>query len=176
MILYLLPIRRRMLEVGIRYLDLTMRGKVLDVGCGAGSWLLEMRGRGWEVFGLDIDPKAVEAARSAGLSVQCGPVQRQGYPSEFFDAVTLNHVIEHVPDPFKTVKECLRILKPGGKLVIITPNGSGLSHRFFKRDWRGLEPPRHLHIFSLESISRSLAYGNSGKSHRETSSGKISPL
>jgi ubiquinone/menaquinone biosynthesis C-methylase UbiE len=115
-----------------------------------------MKKRGWEVYGLDFDPRAAEAARSEGLSVQYGKVECQGYPSEFFDAVTLNHVIEHIPDPCKTLKECLRVLKPGGRLIIVTPNGTSLGHLFFGRHWRGIEAPRHLHIFSFESIKRAL--------------------
>src|ERR1019366_8424047 len=83
-----------------------------------------------------------------------GSVEGKSYPSATFDAITLNHVIEHVPDPISTIKECSRLLKPGGKLVMFTPNAASLSHRYFKQDWRGLEPPRHLHVFSFKSMRK----------------------
>jgi 2-polyprenyl-3-methyl-5-hydroxy-6-metoxy-1,4-benzoquinol methylase len=154
--LYLLPIRRRNLAVWIRFLQFIPGGKVLDVGCGCGEWLAWMQELGWTVEGVDFDPGAVKAARLAGLKVNCGSVEDQQYPDASFDAVTLNHVIEHVPDPVATLRECGRILKPGGKLVVVTPNGASLGHRFFKQDWRGLETPRHLHIFSPASMERAL--------------------
>ena len=58
------------------------------------------------------------------------------------------HVIEHVPDPLGTRTECRRLLRPGGRLVLTTPNALGMGHRRFGRDWRGLETPRHLQVFT----------------------------
>jgi SAM-dependent methyltransferase len=95
-------------------------------------------------------------ATKNGLDVALGSLEQQCYPSEHFDAVTLSHVIEHVPDPVGTLVECARLLKKGGKLVIATPNNASLGHRLFGRNWRGLEPPRHLHIFSPQSLRRTL--------------------
>lgn len=155
-LLYLMPIRRRNLEVWARFLPWIPSGKLLDVGCGSGVWLEWIRKLGWDVQGVDFDPEAVKAARLAGLNVKCGSVEDQNYPSGSFDAIILYHVIEHVPDPIATLRECARLLKSGGTLVIGTPNGASLGHRFFKQDWRGLEPPRHLHIFSPQSLQRAL--------------------
>ena len=114
--------------------------------------LMFMRGLGWKVSGNDFDANAVKTARDRGLDVECASLEQQNHADGSFDAVTLSHVIEHVPNPIQTLVECRRILKPGGKLVLFTPNASSLSHRVFKQDWRGLEPPRHLHIFSTESM------------------------
>src|SRR5436190_15748012 len=153
---YFTPLRRRNLEVGWRFLQWMPGGRVLDVGCGAGEWLSWMRELGWDVQGLDFDPGAVRSAQTKDLRVACGSVEDQNYPATSFDAVTLNHVIEHLPDPVGTLKECARLLKPGGKLVVVTPNGVSLAHRHFKEYWRGLETPRHLHIFSPGSMSKAL--------------------
>jgi SAM-dependent methyltransferase len=62
------------------------------------------------------------------------------------------HVVEHVHDPLQLLAECRRILKPNGTLVIITPNSDSWAHRHFGRDWRGLEPPRHIRVFNSANI------------------------
>jgi 2-polyprenyl-3-methyl-5-hydroxy-6-metoxy-1,4-benzoquinol methylase len=150
--IYLFPLRRRGLDGDIRFLRALPQGRLLDVGCGSGDWLALMHGLGWQVAGVDFDDNAVKVARGRGLDVSCGALEQQNLTSDSFDAVALSHVIEHVPDPIQTLAECLRILKPGGTLVLFTPNASSLGHRIFKQHWRGLEPPRHLHLFSTQSI------------------------
>jgi len=155
--LYFLPVLRVGVDNGIRFLHATPRGRVLDVGCGDGEWLLTMRDLGWRVQGVDFDPNAVNAAQQLGLDVRCGNLAEQNYASNSFDAVTLNHVIEHVPDPTGLLKECLRVLKPQGQLFLATPNSDSFGHRLFKEYWRGLEPPRHLHVLSPPAMQRLLA-------------------
>jgi len=124
-------------------------GKLLDVGCGNGGFLSKMRELGWNVVGIEPDGQAVKVARETfGLDVHEGTVEEIGFPKDTFDAITMNHVIEHVLNPISTLKECYRVLKPGGKLVIVTPNIESLGHRLFREAWRGLEPPRHLYLFS----------------------------
>jgi 2-polyprenyl-3-methyl-5-hydroxy-6-metoxy-1,4-benzoquinol methylase len=155
-LLYAFPIRRGGADDDVRFLPALPNGRLLDVGCGSGEWLLTMRGLGWEVEGVDFDDAAVRIGRQRGLMVRFGSVEQQNYPEESFDAIILNHVIEHVPEPVGTLNECRRILKRGGKLVLCTPNSSSLGHRVFKENWRGLEPPRHLHLFSPQSLRRLL--------------------
>jgi 2-polyprenyl-3-methyl-5-hydroxy-6-metoxy-1,4-benzoquinol methylase len=155
-LMYLLPVTRRGCEVGVRFLDAVPGGRLLDVGCGAGDWLLRMRDLGWQAQGMDFDPGAVAEARRAGLDVRLGSLEEQDYSGQSFDAITLNHVIEHLPDPIGTLKHCFKLLKPGGKLVVVTPNGSSLGHHFFKANWRGLEIPRHLFVFSHGSLKKAL--------------------
>src|SRR5262249_46527812 len=73
-------------------------------------------------------------------------------PTGEFDAIILNHVIEHVPDPITLLTDCRRVLKPGHPLVATTPNLDSAGHRRFGANWRGIEPPRHLHLFSVTSL------------------------
>jgi SAM-dependent methyltransferase len=155
-LLYLFPLRRGTADDDVRFLPAVPNGRLLDVGCGSGKWLLTMRGLGWQGEGVDFDDAAVRVGRQRGLTVHFGSVEQQNYPEESFDAIILNHVIEHVPEPVRTVNECRRILKRGGKIVLCTPNSSSLGHRVFKENWRGLEPPRHLHLFSPQSLRRLL--------------------
>ncbi|MBP1152812.1 class I SAM-dependent methyltransferase [Methylocaldum sp. RMAD-M] len=126
--------------------------RLLDVGCGNGTFLRLASRMGWEVHGLEPDPSAAAAARSAGLQVQEGHLPDTHLPSDYFDAVILSHVIEHLHDPIRSLQEVYRILAPGGKLYACTPNLESPLHRRFTRHWRGLEPPRHLVLFNLRSL------------------------
>lgn len=138
------------------HLPFVAGGRLLDVGCGAGNQLHSMRAFGWDVCGLEPDSQAVAAAQATGLDVRQGDLLSVRWPDAHFDAVTMVHVIEHLVDPQRHLLECLRILKPGGRLVVTTPNVQALGHRWFARDWRGLEPPRHLQLYSVTSLRASL--------------------
>jgi 2-polyprenyl-3-methyl-5-hydroxy-6-metoxy-1,4-benzoquinol methylase len=151
-LLYLLPPRRIQVDLEVRCLHAVPGGRLLDLGCGSGMWLSTMRDLGWRAEGVDFDPAAAAAAAARGLAVRCGSLERQGFPDATFDAITMSHVVEHLPDPLQTLTECARILKPGGKLIVWTPNASSLGRGVFKQSWRGLEPPRHLHLFSPQSM------------------------
>ena len=135
------------------YLARTPPGRLLEVGCGAGEQLARLRERGWEVEGQEIDAEAAERARALhGLRVHLGTLPSLALPDATYNAVSMNHVIEHVLDPVALLKECNRILKPGGVLVAITPNIEGYGHHHFGSCWRELDLPRHLHIFSPRTL------------------------
>jgi 2-polyprenyl-3-methyl-5-hydroxy-6-metoxy-1,4-benzoquinol methylase len=128
-------------------------GKLLDVGCGDGQFLHKMSQQGWKGEGIDFDAEAVKRGREKhGLSLIAGDFQTAEFASGNFDAVTMTHVIEHVPDPVACLDKCRQLLKPGGRLVVSTPNFLSLGHQRFGRNWRGLEPPRHLQIFSPQAL------------------------
>ena len=126
--------------------------KVLDVGCGSGVVLERMQSLGWDVDGVEVDPGGVAAARARGVRVQQGLLTDAKFPDNHFDAVHSAHVIEHVYDPVALLKECFRILKPGGKLVILTPNTASFGHRHYGEAWLNLDPPRHLMLFNQQNL------------------------
>ena len=129
-------------------------GKLLDVGCGSGRFIRQMQSLGWDASGVDPDPAAVAYGTSQGLSVFQGTVS-DAPPNSRYDVITLNHVIEHVPDPIGLLAECKKRLTPRtGRLLITTPNLSSLGHRWFGRYWRGLETPRHLVLFSVPGLRK----------------------
>jgi len=137
----------------ILWLNAQQGRSLLDIGCGAGDFMVLMKSLGWDVTGVEPDTAAVRVARDIHrLKVISGTVEQAALPSEYCDAITLNHVIEHLPDPVKTLRECRRLIRPGGRLAILTPNISGLGHRWFGEHWRGLEVPRHLFLFSPQSL------------------------
>ena len=138
------------------YLSSKRVGSLLDVGCGNGAFLDRMRSLGWNVQGVEVDHKAARIAEEVfRIPVFIGTLEEARHPAASFDAVTMNHVIEHVHHPITLLQECHRILKPGGYLTVVTPNVKSLGHARFGRDWRGLEPPRHLHLFSQSTLQSS---------------------
>ncbi|WP_295456947.1 methyltransferase domain-containing protein [uncultured Thiodictyon sp.] len=130
--------------------------RLLDVGCGNGAWLDLMRAGGWAVWG--VEPDAQSAARAAALGLSIVPdLLSAPFADQSFDAITLNHVIEHLHDPCATLARCQALLKPGGRLWIATPNLDALGRVRFGRAWRGLETPRHLVLFTAASLRGILA-------------------
>jgi SAM-dependent methyltransferase len=128
------------------------RGRLLEIGCGNGAALAHMRDLGWSVLGTDFDPQAVAAARQLGLEVRLGGAECISKEDGPFDAIYLGHVIEHILDPAGLFRECQSLLSVGGRIVLLTPNAAGLGLKWFGRNWRGLESPRHLHLFNPTSI------------------------
>jgi 2-polyprenyl-3-methyl-5-hydroxy-6-metoxy-1,4-benzoquinol methylase len=151
--LRLMPTRTNYLDFSVMHVSYKAEGKLLDVGCGTGRALRVLRDLGWEVEGIDFDPVAANIARSKGLNVHFGTVEKQSYSEDSFDAIVLSHVIEHVHKPVEFLTECNRILKPGGQLVMLTPNIESWGRRHFQDRWLLLDPPRHLHLFSERSLS-----------------------
>ena len=152
------PFHRERERVLLMYLDKVKPGKLLDVGCGDGSRLMRMKALGWDVQGQDLDPNAiVHAQEKLGSGVHLGKLQEIGFLDEQFDCIILNHVIEHVYDPISLLTECRRILRENGILVAVTPNAKSFGHRYFHSSWRGLEPPRHIFLFSPSAARRTAA-------------------
>lgn len=146
--------------------------RLLDVGCGHGRLLARLVELGWYGRGVDVDPAAVRAARKRGLEVDLGELGGVGLEPQSFDAIIVNHVIEHVRDSVELLRECRRLLRRGGCLVVVTPNATGDGHLRFGRDWRGLEPPRHLQIFTPGALRKAaLAAGFPDPEIRTTSAG-----
>ncbi len=139
-------------------------GRLLDVGCGDADLVRAAQDQGWNAEGVDFDPAAVDFARRRGLKVSLGSLVSQGYEANHFDAIVMSHVIEHVPDPILVLKECHRILKPEGRLVLATPNVDGWFHRKFRRNWVHLDPPRHLYLFGIGTLTESVRRSGFNKS------------
>jgi len=157
-LLPLLPSLRTAADAECRHLPPlpTGGGRLLDVGCGNGGFLMLAKQVGWQVEGLDFDAGAVQAARSRGLDVHHGGIEVLEEHSARYDVITLCHVIEHVYDPIAILRRLHALLKPGGVLWLDTPNLSSLGASRFGPHWRALEPPRHLVLFTPSSLMDSL--------------------
>ncbi len=98
--------------------------QLLDVGCGDGSLDLLLQGKVRRVMGVDSALSACREARAKGFNVQCADLNACHLPNRdgVFDAVSCLDVIEHVLDPRHLLRELARVLRPGGILVLTTPN------------------------------------------------------
>jgi 2-polyprenyl-3-methyl-5-hydroxy-6-metoxy-1,4-benzoquinol methylase len=153
LVAFLLPELRGRLDFRFRYLPRPTAGaRILDVGFGSGQFLQDAQSAGWQVSGVDPDAKVVESARKRGLDVRQGGIEAFSEKTDYFDAITISQVIEHVHFPVTVLNAAFGLLKPGGILYIDTPNIESFGHQEFGRDWRGVEPPRHLVIFRRESL------------------------
>ncbi|MDX1382154.1 MAG: class I SAM-dependent methyltransferase, partial [Thermoanaerobaculia bacterium] len=146
----LTPLRRRLDRF---LLEATEPGRLLEIGFGDGSRLDDLTRLGWRVEGQEVDPVCVRDARKRGLTVHEGPLEGLGLAPGAFDAVVSAHVIEHVEDPEALLRESVRLLRPGGRLVFVTPNTDSYAHRRFRSCWYGLDPPRHLHLFNPSALA-----------------------
>jgi len=130
--------------------------RIIDIGCGDGFHLrlLKDYGRpGWTLEGVDADSRAVEAARRSGLSIHHGLVQELDLPREAYDLAILIQTIEHVEDPPALLREVLTLLRPGGRLLIVTDNVATFDFRVFGgRHWGGYHFPRHWNLFSRRTL------------------------
>jgi len=126
--------------------------KLLDIGCGDGSFLLAARESGWAVVGTEINP---ELPRAAGLDVR--ETIEQVSDRAPFDCITMWHTLEHMRDVALTLSQLSRLLAPEGTLLIAVPDIGGLQSRLFKHNWLHLDVPRHLYHFDAFSLSFGLS-------------------
>ena len=137
------------------------KGRLLDFGCGDGSFVERAKEIGWEIVATELDPVCVDNGIARGLNIKLGGTDVLGRLDESFDVVTCSHVIEHVPEPAGVICEFFRVLRPGGMLYLDTPNIDAYGHTVYGRHWRGLEVPRHLTLFnwrSLEQLTQSAGF------------------
>ena len=147
-----LPLQRARGDYVVRSLVANAGARLLDVGCGRGEFVAFMATTGWKAKGIDLDPKAVAQGQSSGADVDHGSVENLEGGRALFDAVTLSHVIEHVHDPLGALRRCKALTRLDGSLWIATPNLDSLTHAYAGRYWIGLDPPRHLQVFTLRGL------------------------
>jgi 2-polyprenyl-3-methyl-5-hydroxy-6-metoxy-1,4-benzoquinol methylase len=137
-------------------------GRLLDVGCATGVFLARIQAsQDWELFGVEISDYAVRIAREQNnLNISHGTLEDACFPSEFFDAVTLWDVLEHLHDPTRSLIEIHRILKKDGVLIFRVPNLDSWDAKLFGAAWAGLEAPRHLFVFHPQTLSQILTKTN----------------
>ena len=132
------------------------RGRLLDVGTAAGSFLHVAAARGWEVSGCEPNRWLCEWGRKTyGLDIRPGTLFDHRYPDRTFDVVTVWDVLEHVGDPMGFLRECHRVLKPGGLIVVNCPDIGSWIARLMGRRWLMLVST-HLYYFTRRTLGELL--------------------
>lgn len=132
-------------------------GAILDIGCSSGAFLGTMKGGDWKLYGIDMEASTAEKARAAtGAEVFVGDVLDAPFPAESFDVITGFDLLEHVYHPRQFLARVLEWLKPGGIFYAGVPNIESWESRVLGTYWYGLELPRHISLFSPQSLRQVL--------------------
>ncbi len=145
--------RRQLLE----HFSGRRRGRVLDVGCATGLFLHEMQHAGWDAVGVEPTTTAANYARTRfGLNVVEGTLAGAELTPASFDVVTFWDVLEHTFSPRAELMRSASLLRPGGLIAINVPNWNSFDRRWWGPHWIGYDPPRHLYVFTRETLARLL--------------------
>ena len=132
------------------------RGAVLDVGCGSGGFLFQLKKRwpaDYEILGTDVSGGPLDYAESRGVAVLRGDFLEQDFAGRKFDAVTLWAVAEHLAEPKKFLVQIHAALKPGGMCFVLVPNLRSLAVRLLGVKYRYVYT-QHLNYFSAATLGR----------------------
>ncbi|HSR49189.1 MAG TPA: class I SAM-dependent methyltransferase [Acidobacteriota bacterium] len=127
--------------------------RLLDIGCGNGTLVEAALEAGFDAHGLEQSPEACELARQkAPGRIFTGSEEQLVEAGETFDLITLFHTLEHLPQPFRYLRNLQKLLRKPGKLVVQVPNTGSLQARLLGRRWYGLDCPRHLYNYNLYNL------------------------
>ena len=148
--------RRLLGRPPLRALTESPPGRLLDVGCGRGDLGAALIQRGWQVAGVEPSPEACVVARGRGVQALVGTLQSQECAPGAFDAVTMNHSLEHVVDPRADLERVFALLRPGGLLLVALPNFACWERQRFGPAWFHLDLPRHRTHFTPQALRLAL--------------------
>lgn len=132
-------------------------GTILDVGCSTGAFLSVAKNNGWQVKGIEIGRESAKYANSIGIDVETGSIKNIEIEKEKYDAVAFLEVIEHLEDPKDALKRIYDYLKPGGALIVSTPNFDSLYRRIHKQKWWVINcEEEHIMFFNALSLQNAL--------------------
>jgi 2-polyprenyl-3-methyl-5-hydroxy-6-metoxy-1,4-benzoquinol methylase len=125
------------------------KGKILDIGAGTGEFLSVAKNDGWQTIGVEPSDKAKTIAINKGISFVSATSELE---NQSFDVISMWHVLEHVPDLDKQIKELKRLLKPSGTLIIAVPNFKSFDAKHYGKFWAAFDVPIHFWHFSKTAI------------------------
>jgi len=127
-------------------------GRLLDIGCGRGWFLIEAQKRGWEVYGTEYSDKAVELCEKAGIKMFRGALTPEMFEEEYFDIITSFEVIEHINNPNESLALTYRLLRRNGLFYCTTPNFNSVMRYYLKEKYNVIEYPEHLSYYTKRSL------------------------
>ena len=128
-------------------------GRLLDIGCATGNYLVEMRKLGWDVAGIELQTEAAKYAQTRfNLDVYNGDLLTCPQPATKFDVITMWDVLEHTHHPLKILAKAQKLLKPGGLLIFSIPDPNSKETASFGPTWIGYDSPRHLYLFHGKNL------------------------
>jgi 2-polyprenyl-3-methyl-5-hydroxy-6-metoxy-1,4-benzoquinol methylase len=125
------------------------KGRLMDIGAGTGEFLSVAKNDGWETMGVEPSDRAKAIAKSKGVSFVEETSELENHS---FDVISMWHVLEHVPDLDKQIKELKRLLKPTGTLIIAVPNFKSFDAKHYGKFWAAFDVPIHFWHFSKTAI------------------------
>ena len=125
---------------------------VLDIGCGTGASVLELKNLGLNASGIDPDPSAKRNGKALNLNIETGFVDSKKLKRNFYDVVTASQVIEHTPNPIYFLKKCKTLINKNGKIIISMPNYDSIFRKVFSSKWINWHVPYHQDFFTKKSI------------------------
>lgn len=123
-------------------------GKILDIGCGLGHVIGRLPDR-YEKYGIDINPYAIKNAQQRFVKTNFNTLDAKDldkYNEENFDLILMRYLVEHVEKPDLIMAMVSRKVKPGGYLIIATPNPENFMARHLGDKWFGFKDPTHISI------------------------------
>ena len=134
---------------------LSPNAHILDIGCGNGRFLHFVSQLGsYHLHGVELPGKAAQrAAQIPQMHLKIGTLQANDFAPQSLDAISMFHVVEHLPNPAEVLEIMGNIIKPNGIAIISFPNIDSWQSRFFKGKWLHLDPPRHLYFFAPNDFS-----------------------
>ncbi len=131
------------------------RGRLLDIGCYTGVFLLIAQSRGWKAVGLEPSRWACRLARQQGLEVHEGTIAEAPWPTQSFDVITMWDVLEHLANPLEDLRRVRSLMMSGGHLALTTVDLDSLSARLFGSRWWWLME-MHLYYFTRDTVTQLL--------------------
>jgi len=125
------------------------KGRLLDIGAGTGDFLSVAKNDGWQTIGVEPSERAKSIAKNKGVSFV---EETSELENQSFDVISMWHVLEHVPDLDKQIKELKRLLKPTGTLIIAVPNFKSFDAKYYGKFWAAYDVPIHFWHFSKTAI------------------------
>lgn len=133
-----------------------LTGRWLDIGYGEGGLLSRVEEHGWQCYGLELSPRALDFGAERGWTVTADAESDERFPADGFDVVTMIEFIEHTTKPDLSLALAARLLRPGGLLYLTTPNATSINRRMLGAEWSVFSPPEHVTIWSARGIKTAL--------------------